>query len=82
MDKEVYEIVQFFKNDVCQLEVRPDGEIWCWVWYFNLEKLSKLINIYHVNDSGIDAKLQGDTVFFVANSILDFYEIDHEIFTN
>ena len=80
MDKETDEIVQFFKNDVCQIEIKENGEVWCWVWYFNMEKLSEIVSLNGINEGGIEARLQGDCIFFVANEILDYYGIDHDIF--
>lgn len=80
MSKQVYDIIQFLKDGVDEMQFREKGEIWCWMPYSNLEQFIELIDGDLLGEGGLDAKLQSGTVFFVANEILGYFGIDCKIF--
>jgi len=80
MDKRIYELIQFLKEETDQITLQENGEVYCWIPYNHMNEFSELVGCSAFDDGGIEAILQHNCVFLIINDLLDFFGIDHEIF--
>ncbi len=80
VNKEI-RLVEFLKEHADQITVQENGEIYCWLPFYQLETFTELAGYSSFDEGGIDSKIQRDCIWFTLNDLLDHHGIDHEVFS-
>lgn len=81
MDKRQYDLVKFLENKTQELRLQENGDLYCWVGFDELGKLTEIIGYDYLCEGGIDVNLQSDCVVITINDLLDYFGIDEDVFT-
>jgi hypothetical protein len=78
LDKQDFDIALFFLNH--EHSVTNDGKIISWIPLMELEIFTELLGYNFLDEGGVGVKLQYDGIALEINEILEYFEIDEQIF--